>query len=96
MMDQQCNLFQSSYKKTVYKIVFGDYTLVSFALQYCAVIAHALVEQFCKEWVVTYHQTDLVGGIIEALKHLSNVANEFGELYAHEFVGEFSDDRPTM
>merc|ERR1712008_355267 len=50
--------------------------------------SHALVESFCKEWGVTYHQTDLVDGTIEVLKHLSKVANEFGELYAHEFVGE--------
>jgi len=58
--------------------------------------SHALVESFCKEWGVTYHQTDLVDGTIEVLKHLSKVANEFGELYAHEFVGEFLDDGPTM
>jgi len=87
MMDQQCNLVQSSYKKTVYNIVFSNYPLVSFARQYCPVTSHALDEHFCKELDVTYHQTDIVDGIIEVLKHLSKVANEFGKLYAHEFVG---------
>lgn len=31
---------------------------------------HDLVESFCKEWGVTYHETDLVDGTVEVLEHL--------------------------
>merc|ERR1712232_218447 len=58
--------------------------------------SHALIESFCKEWGVTYHATDLVDGTIEVLNHLAKVSNEYGQLYAHEFVGEFLNDGPTM
>merc|ERR1711879_1040515 len=58
--------------------------------------AHVLVQSFCKEWGVTYHQTDLIDGTVEVLQHLSKVANEFGQLYMHEFAAEFLNDGPTM
>merc|ERR1712160_744 len=38
---------------------------------------HKLVESFCKEWGVTYHETDLIDGTYEVLKHLSTVSDEF-------------------
>jgi fatty acid desaturase len=38
---------------------------------------HTLVESFCKEWGVTYHEADLVDGTIEVLKHLQNVSDDF-------------------
>jgi len=49
---------------------------------------HALVETFCKEWGVSYHEADLVQGSIEVLQHLSQVGGEF--------VMEFVTDGPTM
>jgi len=50
--------------------------------------AHELVESFCKEWGVTYHETDLVDGTIEVISHLKDVSNDF--------VMEFVLDGPTM
>jgi len=38
---------------------------------------HALVESFCKEWGVTYHETDLYDGTIEVLQHLQKVSDDF-------------------
>jgi len=38
---------------------------------------HTLVESFCKEWGVTYHEADLVDGTIEVLKHLQHVSDDF-------------------
>merc|ERR1712071_743010 len=38
---------------------------------------HDLVESFCKEWGVTYHEADLYDGTIEVLQHLSKVSDEF-------------------
>jgi len=49
---------------------------------------HALVESFCKEWGVKYHEADLYDGTIEVLQHLDKVG--------HEFVTEFVTDGPTM
>ena len=50
--------------------------------------AHALIESFCKEWGVKYHEADLVDGTVEVLKHLSKVADQF--------VIDFVKDGPTM
>lgn len=50
--------------------------------------AHALVESFCKEWNVTYHEADMVDGNREVLKHLDDVALEF--------VVDFVKNGPTM
>ena len=50
--------------------------------------AHSLVESFCKEWGVKYHEADLVDGTMEVLNHLNNVSNEF--------VLDFVKDGPTM
>ena len=44
------------------------------------------VESFCKEWNVPYHETDLVVGTIEVLKHLNDVSTEF--------VSDFVKDGP--
>lgn len=49
---------------------------------------HDLVESFCKEWSVNYHEADLVEGTFEVLKHLSNVSDEF--------IKDFVVDGPTM
>lgn len=50
--------------------------------------AHELVESFCKEWGVKYHEADLVVGTKEVLDHLNNVSNDF--------VLDFVKDGPTM
>jgi len=39
--------------------------------------AHKLIESFCKEWGVKYHEADLVVGTMEVLRHLSSVSDEF-------------------
>nr|ADI49410.1 delta 6 desaturase [Phaeodactylum tricornutum] len=49
---------------------------------------HALVESFCKEWGVQYHEADLVDGTMEVLHHLGSVAGEF--------VVDFVRDGPAM
>jgi acyl-lipid Delta6-acetylenase / acyl-lipid (9-3)-desaturase len=49
---------------------------------------HSLVESFCKEWGVKYHEADLWDGSIEVLNHLNNVSNAF--------VLDFVKDGPTM
>merc|ERR1712232_769663 len=49
---------------------------------------HELVESFCKEWNVNYHEADLVDGTLEVLKHLDKIAGEF--------VADFLLDGPTM
>ena len=38
---------------------------------------HALVESFCKEYEVTYHEADMYTGTVEVLSHLSKVSAEF-------------------
>lgn len=38
---------------------------------------HALIESFCKEWGVQYHEADLVDGTIEVLQHLQKVSDDF-------------------
>lgn len=38
---------------------------------------HQLVESFCKEYDVTYHETSLYDGTIEIFNHLSTVTEEF-------------------
>jgi len=38
---------------------------------------HTLVESFCKEQGVTYHEADMYNGTIEVLSHLSKVSAEF-------------------
>jgi len=38
---------------------------------------HTLVESFCKEWGVKYHEADLVDGTMEVLQHLSKVSDDF-------------------
>jgi len=40
---------------------------------------HALVESFCKEHGVTYHEADMWNGTVEVLSHLSRVAVEFAK-----------------
>lgn len=50
--------------------------------------AHKLVESFCKEWGVQYHEADLVDGTMEVLRHLQKVGDEF--------VLDFLKDGPTM
>eukprot|EP00545_Synedropsis_sp_CCMP1620_P002700 CAMPEP_0119007058 /NCGR_PEP_ID=MMETSP1176-20130426/2739_1 /TAXON_ID=265551 /ORGANISM="Synedropsis recta cf, Strain CCMP1620" /LENGTH=484 /DNA_ID=CAMNT_0006959121 /DNA_START=12 /DNA_END=1466 /DNA_ORIENTATION=+ len=50
--------------------------------------AHKLVESFCKEWGVKYHEADLVDGTMEVLNHLQNVSDDF--------VVDFLTDGPTM
>jgi fatty acid desaturase/predicted heme/steroid binding protein len=49
---------------------------------------HALVESFCKEWGVKYHEADMVDGTFEVLACLDRVA--------HEFIVDFVRDGPTM
>jgi len=49
---------------------------------------HKLIESFCKEWDVKYHEADLVDGTVEVLRHLSKVSDEF--------VREFVVDGPAM
>ena len=38
---------------------------------------HVLVESFCKEYDVTYHEADMFTGTMEVLNHLSSVSAEF-------------------
>jgi fatty acid desaturase len=38
---------------------------------------HKLVESFCKEWGVKYHEADMVVGTMEVLRHLSKVSDDF-------------------
>lgn len=40
---------------------------------------HVLVESFCKEYGVTYHEADMLVGTYEVLSHLSKVSKEFVE-----------------
>jgi cytochrome b involved in lipid metabolism len=49
---------------------------------------HDLVESFCKEWDVKYHEADMYVGTIEVLNCLDEVAREF--------VVDFVKDGPTM
>lgn len=49
---------------------------------------HDLVESFCKEWGVRYHEADLVDGTVEVLEHLNKIGGEF--------VMDFVRDGPTM
>jgi len=38
---------------------------------------HALIESFCKEWGVKYHEADLIDGSLEVLRHLQHVSDQF-------------------
>ena len=38
---------------------------------------HDLIESFCKEWEVEYHEADIYNGTIEVLQHLSKVSDDF-------------------
>jgi fatty acid desaturase/predicted heme/steroid binding protein len=38
---------------------------------------HKMVEQFCKEQGVNYHENDMINGNIEVLQHLAQVTKEF-------------------
>jgi len=49
---------------------------------------HELVVSFCKEWGVTYHETDLVDGTIEVVQHLSKVSDDF--------IAEMIEEFPAM
>jgi len=49
---------------------------------------HALIESFCREWGVKYHEADLVDGTIEVLQHLQKVSDEF--------IVEMIKDFPAM
>jgi len=46
---------------------------------------HDLVESFCKEWGVKYHEADLVDGTYEVLQHLSKVSDDFLKDMIQEF-----------
>ena len=46
---------------------------------------HKLVESFCKEWDVQYHEADIWVGTLEVLKHLQSVSDDF----IVEMVNEF-------
>lgn len=47
--------------------------------------AHKLIDSFCKEWNVSYHEADLIDGNIEVIQHLSKVSDDF----ISEMVKEF-------
>mmetsp|Transcript_5432 Transcript_5432/g.10862 ORF Transcript_5432/g.10862 Transcript_5432/m.10862 type:complete len:471 (+) Transcript_5432:36-1448(+) len=49
---------------------------------------HKLVESFCKEWGVKYHEADLVDGTREVLQHLASVSDDF--------MAEFIEEFPAM
>ena len=49
---------------------------------------HELIESFCKEWNVGYHEADLIDGTREVLNCLDKVAMEF--------IVDFVADGPTM
>lgn len=40
---------------------------------------HVLVESFCKEYELSYHETDMITGTMEVLNHLNRVSIEFIE-----------------
>jgi acyl-lipid Delta6-acetylenase / acyl-lipid (9-3)-desaturase len=40
---------------------------------------HVLVESFCKEYELSYHETDMITGTMEVLNHLNKVSIEFIE-----------------
>ena len=40
---------------------------------------HKLVESFCKEHGVSYHEANMWNGTLEVLNHLSDVSKEFVE-----------------
>jgi len=46
---------------------------------------HKLVESFCKEWDVQYHEADMWVGTLEVLRHLQNASDDF----IVEMVNEF-------
>ena len=50
--------------------------------------AHEFVKSFCKQWDVSFHETDIYDGTIEVLHHLANVSDQF--------VVDFVQDGPTM
>eukprot|EP00934_Nitzschia_sp_Nitz4_P006376 Nitzschia sp. Nitz4//scaffold78_size91513//11322//12791//NITZ4_004915-RA/size91513-processed-gene-0.58-mRNA-1//1//CDS//3329558088//6366//frame0 len=50
--------------------------------------AHLLVESFCKEWQVGYHEADMIDGNVEVLEHLDEIAMAF--------VVDFVKNGPTM
>ena len=49
---------------------------------------HTLIESFCKEWGVKYHEADMVIGTLEVLQHLQKVSDNF--------LVEFIKDFPAM
>merc|ERR1711966_64603 len=49
---------------------------------------HDLVESFCKEWKVGYHEADMVDGTYEVLNCLDKVAKDF--------IVDFVNDGPAM
>lgn len=48
---------------------------------------HDLIESFCKEWGVQYHEADMWDGTIEVLQHLQNVSDEFIVELVQDFPG---------
>lgn len=49
---------------------------------------HKLVDSFCKEWGVKYHEADMIDGTMEVLRHLQNVSDDF--------IVEMIKDFPAM
>lgn len=47
--------------------------------------AHSVIDSFCKEWDVSYHEADLITGNIEVLRHLGNVSDDFIAEMVREF-----------
>merc|ERR1712071_422896 len=39
--------------------------------------AHLLIDIFCREWNVSYHEADLINGNIEVIQHLQQVSDDF-------------------
>jgi len=39
--------------------------------------AHLLIDSFCREWNVSYHEADLINGNIEVIQHLQQVSDDF-------------------
>jgi len=46
---------------------------------------HKLVESFCKEWDVQYHEADIWDGTVEVLQHLQSVSDDFIVEMVQEF-----------
>jgi len=65
-----------------------DHHLFPMMPRHSMKMCHSLVESFCKEWGVEYHEADIWNGTIEILNHLSNVSDEF--------LADFVVDFPAM